>query len=370
MMKFLYSSNLKIILFFALFSIVGSANAEVPASPPTSKVQKKVPVKRQHSHHQHKKKTPLGWQPHVPNVVVTIKPVHSLVAGVMEGIAEPQLMIQDNSSPHVHAIKPSEATMLDKAEVIVWVSENYETFLKNRLENLEDRKVIINLSKAKQVKLYPLRTGGFWGTGTCQHTCRSCDTDDDKSEESCDCHHSSKDHHHHEPFSKDGHLWLAPNNAKAIVTQITEELAALDPQHASNYLANSKKVISRLNELAVEITEVVRPVKDTPYMMVHDFSQYFDRYFGTQGVGTILDASHSEPTAKFLRQVEGKLNSGSAKCLIVEPQFNSKITRMLIEDTKIPTQQVDYLGGDLDKGPDCYFEIMRRFANSLVNCLK
>ena len=43
---------------------------------------------------------------------------------------------------------------------------------------------------------------------------------------------------------------------------------------------------------------------------------------------------------------------------------------MLIENTGIPTQVIDYLGSDLDKGPDCYFEIMRRVANGLVECLQ
>lgn len=357
------------ILLVALLAIGGTVNAETSACPPIAKVQKKVSHKKKHTHHQHhKKKTVLGWQPHTPQVVVTIKPIHSLVAAVMQGVAEPQLLIQDNSSPHVHAIKPSEAEMLDRAEVIIWVGEIYETALKNRLENLEDNKIIVNLSKAKNVRLYPIRQDGFWGTGACSHTCDSCDTDNEK-EDDYHCQHSSKDHSH-EPFSKDGHLWLAPNNAKAIITQVTQTLTTLDPQHATDYLANSKKIINRLNELELEITKSVAPIKGKPYMMIHDFSQYFDRYFETNGVGTVLDASHSEPTPKFLRQVTSKLTNGNAKCLIVEPQFKSKTTQMLIEDTGIPTQQIDYLGSDLDKGPDCYFEIMRRVANGLVKCLQ
>lgn len=343
-------------VFFVLYSMMAQAH-------PDDNSRHLQHHKKYHSDH-HKKKL-LGWQPHTPHVVVTIKPIHSLVAGVMEGIGEPELLIQDNTSPHVHAIKPSEAEMLEKAEVIIWVGAVYETGLQNRLRNLEDSKFIIDLSKARHVKLYPVRQGGFWGSGTCCHPCESCD-EEEKSP--CNSHTHSKDHHH-EPLSKDGHLWLAPNNAKAIVTEIAQTLATMDPQHAPNYLANSKKVISRLDKLTQEITEVIQPVKGVPYMMVHDFSQYFDRYFGTQGVGTIIDISHTEPTSKHLRQVQQKLTDGQAKCLITEPQFNIKAAAMLIEDTEIATSRVDYLGGDLDKGPDCYFEIMRRFANSLVKCL-
>ncbi|WP_032112739.1 zinc ABC transporter substrate-binding protein [Candidatus Paracaedibacter symbiosus] len=360
-------------VFFIFFAAITQVNAEKKADTtltqtcecPSQKHTHKKPHKKKHHHHK-KKKSLLGWQPHTPRVVVTIKPIHSLVAGVMEGIGEPELLIQDNSSPHVHAIKPSEADTLEKAEVIVWVGAIYETGLQYRLKDLEDSKTIIELQHAKDVILYPVREGGFWGSSSC---CNSCESGPEAEENSpCNCHPHTEGHHH-EPLSKDGHIWLAPNNAKAIVTQVAEELAALDPQHAPDYLANSKKVISSLNDLAREITYVVNPVKTKPYMMVHDFSQYFDRYFGTNGVGTIIDISHAEPTPKYLRTVQEKLNSGSAKCLLVEPQFNLKVTQMLIDDTGVATQQVDYLGGDLTAGPDCYFEIMRRFANSLVNCL-
>lgn len=344
-------------VFFVLFSTMAQAHADQ-----NSQHQQHH---KKHQSQRHKKKKPLGWQPHTPRVVATIKPIHSLIASVMEGIGEPELLIQDNTSPHVHAIKPSEAEMLEKAEVVVWVGAIYEAGLQGRLKNFEDSKFIINLSKAKHVKLYPIRQGGFWGSGAC---CQPCDSCHEEEKSPCDCSTHLKDHHH-ESLSKDGHLWLAPDNAKAIVTEVTQTLATLDPQHAPNYLANSKKVISRLDDLAREITQVVRPVKSMPYMMVHDFSQYFDRYFGTQGVGTIIDVTHTDPTPQHMRQVQQKLNAGQAKCLIIEPQFNLKATHMLIEDTAITTNQVDYLGGDLDKGPDCYFEIMRRFANSLVGCL-
>lgn len=310
----------------------------------------------------HKKQ---GWQPHVPKVIVTIKPIHSLVSAVMEGIGQPQLLIQGNTSPHGHALKPSEADSLDKAEVIIWVGPSYETSMQYKLKGLEDKKIIINLSKASHVKLYPQREGRFWGTGAC---C-GCDNCLDDKAASCHCHKHSEDHVH-ETTSKDGHLWLAPDNAKAIVTEVTKTLSTLDPQHAPDYLANSKKVLAKLNDLAKEITDVVRPIKGVPYMMMHDFSQYFDRYYGTNGVGTILDGSHKDPTPQTIRKIETKLTDGQAICIFTEPQLGSRVTEMLIEESGVATGELDYLGLDLEPGPDCYFQIIRRLANNMVKYLE
>jgi len=51
-------------------------------------------------------------------VVTTIKPLHSLIANVMDGIGEPELIIDGSISPHSFTIKPSHAKMLEEADVI------------------------------------------------------------------------------------------------------------------------------------------------------------------------------------------------------------------------------------------------------------
>ena len=42
-------------------------------------------------------------------VVTSIKPVHSLVSGVMLGVGNPSLIIDGAGSPHTYSLKPSQA---------------------------------------------------------------------------------------------------------------------------------------------------------------------------------------------------------------------------------------------------------------------
>jgi len=42
-------------------------------------------------------------------VVTSIKPVHSLVSGVMMGVGVPSLIIDGSGSPHTYSLKPSQA---------------------------------------------------------------------------------------------------------------------------------------------------------------------------------------------------------------------------------------------------------------------
>ena len=64
--------------------------------------------------------------------VASIKPIHSLVAGVMEGAGEPRLLIGSGASPHTYSLKPSDARALQNAQIVFWVGEDLETFLESR----------------------------------------------------------------------------------------------------------------------------------------------------------------------------------------------------------------------------------------------
>jgi zinc transport system substrate-binding protein len=48
-----------------------------------------------------------GYADTPPSVVVSIKPIHSLVVGVMQGVATPSLLVTGAGSPHTYSLKPS-----------------------------------------------------------------------------------------------------------------------------------------------------------------------------------------------------------------------------------------------------------------------
>src|SRR5687768_3965785 len=64
-----------------------------------------------------------------PKVVASIAPVHSLVAAVMQGIAEPLLLVPANVSDHDYALKPSDLRTIEGADLVVWIGEPLETYL-------------------------------------------------------------------------------------------------------------------------------------------------------------------------------------------------------------------------------------------------
>ena len=69
-------------------------------------------------------------------VVTSIKPIHSLVSYIMDGVGKPDVIVDGYNSPHNFSLKPSHAKMLENADLVIWVGEDLEAFLEKPLKQL------------------------------------------------------------------------------------------------------------------------------------------------------------------------------------------------------------------------------------------
>jgi len=60
-----------------------------------------------------------------PNIVVSIKPIHSIVSNITQGITTPKLLLKNNQSPHQFHLKPSQLSLIDQADLIVSIHPNF-----------------------------------------------------------------------------------------------------------------------------------------------------------------------------------------------------------------------------------------------------
>jgi len=283
----------------------------------------------------------------VPRVVVSIAPIHSLVAGVMDGVAEPELIVSANSSPHGYLLKPSQARSLQRADVIVWVGESVEGFLVRPLANFDASKTVIELMDEQGMHLLESREGGVWQAGQ-----------DERSHD---------DHHDH--GNTDGHLWLDPQNAKTIIKVIVAQLAKLDAQHADRYQANGERLQQALTELDQQLKQKLVAVSQIPYLVFHDAYQYFEQRYGLMPIGAIMTGAEHKPGARRIKQVRERAQEEQTRCVFSEPQFPSKLIQIVTEDTGLKSATLDPMGMGLAPGKRLYFELMRNLAQGLVECL-
>ena len=145
-----------------------------------------------------------------PKVVASIKPLHSLVAGVMKGVGEPYLLIKGAASPHTFSLKPSDAREIERARVIFWVGELLAPSLERPLEVLPKRAEVVAMTELKGLKLLKIREGGLWEAHDDHHDDHGHGKANDHHDDHHDDHKHAKkkdDHHddHKHAKKKDDH---------------------------------------------------------------------------------------------------------------------------------------------------------------------
>ncbi len=307
-------------------------------------------------------------------VVASIKPVHSLVAAVMEGVSEPELLVKGAASPHAYALRPSEARALEQAKVVFWVGEGMETFLAGPLETLGGNARVVELVKAHDLVELDFREGGPFEEhdhGDHEGHDHAHDDDDDEADHDGGDDHAHEGHGHegHDHGAIDMHLWLDPSNAKAFVHEIEEALSAADPDNAATYEANVDALNEKLDALIAETDAALAPVRGRGFVVFHDAYQYFENRFDIQAAGSITVSPEAIPGAQRLTDIRAKVAELGATCIFAEPQFEPRLISVVAEGTQARTGVLDPLGADLEDGPELYFELIRNLTTSLTTCL-
>lgn len=352
-------------------------------------------------------------------VLTSIKPIHSLVSGVMSGVGEAELLLDGASSPHTYSLKPSQARSLQEADVIFWISDELEVFLEKPLETLGQNARIVALEDVPGLTKLAFREGGAFDAhedhedhgaheGHADHEAHEAHEahedheaheahEDHEDHEKHAAHDDHKEHeahgehkeheaqneqhehhddkeegHHaeaHEHAESDPHIWLDPVNAGLLVSHIASVLSDKDSANAAKYNANAAAMQEQLKQLTSDVEALLTPVADRPFVVFHDAYHYFEDRFGLQAAGSLTINPETMPGAARLAEIKQKLNDLEAACIFSEPQFQSRIIDVAREGTNAKAGLLDPLGMDLEKGSDLYGQLIRNMATSFHDCL-
>ncbi len=254
------------------------------------------------------------------SVAVSIKPLHSLISGLMEGSGnQPSLILAGGASPHAYSLKPSDAGRLTAARLIFWIGPGMEGFLVKPLHALAGTASIVTFVT--------------------------------------------------EPDANP-HIWLSPLRATAMVDTAVARLIAVDPGNAEVYRRNGATLARRLGDLQAEMAGLLKPVKSRPFIVFHDAFDHLAAAFGLNIAGVVTTTPERAPGARRIADLRKLMAAGNVSCLFAEPLVDARRLNMIVEN--IPTARIgilDPLGGDLAAGPDMYFKLMRANARALVDCL-
>jgi zinc transport system substrate-binding protein len=289
-----------------------------------------------------------------PAIVVSIKPLHSLVTSLMEGVDVPMLLVEGAASPHAFSLRPSQAQALSSADLVVWVGEGLESFLVAPMRSLVLAGHGFAIAELPGIDPLPMREGGIWAA----HHHDDDAHDDDGHEDDV-----------HDSHLTDPHLWLDTGRAVRIVEALAARLSAIDPAHADAYESNRAALVDRIERTDDSARALLRPVRDLPYIVFHDAYQYFERRYGMAAAGSISLDPEQAPSAARLAEIRDRLAAGGIVCAFAEPQFDSGLLETAVAGSTVRIARLDPLGANLEPGPGLYPQLIEGLARDLAACL-
>ena len=356
-------------------------------------------------------------------VITTIQPINSLVSAVIGNTGKTISLIPAEISPHEFKLKPSDAKKMQEGNIIFYISKHLESDVVKVFDNLPKNVKIVDLLEETGIEHLSIRDNEAWERH--DHHGHDDHDDHDKHSKKHDDHddhekhgkkHDEQDHdkkqnkkqddnehnkhpknhddhddhdkhckkhddHDHDKHAKkhddhddhqtkdDVHIWLSPDNAIKIINKANKVLSLYYPQNAKIYDENTKIMIDKINKLKAELTKDLAPIKDKPYVVFHDAYQYFEKAFGLNAVGSVALEGDIASSPKQVSYIKEKIVKLKASCVFQEPQFDSKLVKIVVEGTNAQIGTLDPLGVGIKDEKDFYLQLLRNMAKSLKECL-
>ena len=325
--------------------------------------------------------TPSAAVAEVLRVVTDIAPVHSLVAQVMAGVGVPDLLIDQATSPHHFALRPSQARALQEADLVIWIGASLSPALSGAIADLAGAGKEMALLSVPQTDLLPIREDVRFEAH--RHDDHDDHGHDDQGHDDHGDHghddHGHDDHGHddhedegHEDHVHDGaidpHAWLDPDNAALWLTAIATELAAADPAHAQTYLRNAENAARQVEDLADQIEADFAATPPPAFIVFHDAYQYFEDAFDISAQGAISLSDASAPSAARLSEIRTIVAEQGVECLFAEPQFDPDILSAVADAAPVSIAVIDPYGGHIPTGVDFYPALLQDLATGISGC--
>ncbi len=281
-----------------------------------------------------------------PRVVATIPPLHGLLSDVMKGAGAPELLLKAGSDPHHHALRPSEARALGRADAVFLVSYGLERFLKERLPGVATHARIVELARAPGIKLLLRR-----------------DLDPLRAEEDAPATGKAES-------APDLHVWTGPENGAAMAMEMARVLGELDPANAELYHRNAKALAARIRKVTVSLEALLAPLNDRPYIVTHDATQYFERRFRLAPLAAIEPPGEARPGMRRISAIMRLARQYRGICVFTGPGEGGRWARLLEREAGARRGVLDPLGYAISQGEGFYPRLLQSLGKAFAECLK
>ncbi len=264
------------------------------------------------------------------SVVVSVKPVHSIVSGLMKDIGEPTLLIGGNQTPYDFQLSSEQRQKITDASLLIWVGSELEHSLQAEIAGLPESVTVIELLSSPDLKILPSRLN---------------------------------------PGQRDPFFWMDDRNMLILLDHLSSLLIALDPIRSHVYHRNRLNMLKPLLKIDKEYEYGYRGLKAGVGVQYFDTLRYFEQAYALKTIGQVAASPRQPGDVENLLKVRDKIINQDANCLFLDKGMSAAHVGLLTEGLSVNIAMLDTLGVDLNAGPDLYLELMEYNTDVIKKCL-
>lgn len=297
------------------------------------------------------------------NVVTSFYPLYDFASKIGGDRAHVINLVPAGVEPHDWSPKSKDIRLINQADVFVYQGANFEGWVEDFLGSMKPDTGVKIVEASQGLELLP---GDHDHEEDSHHDEHAADEGKNNGEE---------DHEegHHEHGEMDPHVWLSPNNAKAMAEKIKNALVEADAGNKDYYEANYSKLAEDLDRLHQKYKETLSALPKKEIVVSHQAFGYLAHDYGLTQKAIMGLAPDAEPTAQDMKEISQFVRENNVKYIFFEELVSDALANTLAKDLQIETLVLNPLEGLTDEqlaaGED-YFSVMENNLDHLVKALQ
>lgn len=270
------------------------------------------------------------------NVIATLFPQYDFMKQIGKDKVSVTLLLPPGVESHVYEPKPSDIIKISQSDIFVYTGKDMEPWAGTIISSMNSLNVI---DVSKNIDLV-------------------------KEE------HEDEDEHEEDVHEYDPHIWLNPDNAKAMIDNIAHELANLDAANADFYRENAENYKNEIDKLDMDIQNVISSAKRNKVVFGGRFAFiYFMQKYNLEYISAYDSCStEAEPSVAAITGIIDEVKKDSIPVVFYEEFSAHKVADSIASQTGAQTLLFhsvhNVTANDLENGIT-YIDLMRQNLNNL-----
>lgn len=273
------------------------------------------------------------------SVVTTIFPYYDFARSVSKGTCYVDMLLKPGSDVHSFEPTPSDILKIRNADLFIYNGGESDEWVDSILESLGDTDKPVVMKMTDYVKSL-----------------------------------TEMDADHHAEDEEDEHIWTSLDNAKTLVSKISDEVSKLDSKNKSIYHRNGLDYIEKISKVQSEIENTVNSSKSKKIVVGDRFPLlYFATEFSLDWECAFPGCStETEPSLDRLSKLTDTIEKDKIKTILKLEMSENKVADTLADETNTKVRTF-YSAESVSKEEFAnnitYVDLMERNNNALKEAL-